>query len=186
MVRSPFKIADTNRAPKNPEDGEIRRLHIETEAGLRAMGTVLIIIGVLGFLAIPIVLIGMTGIVIVGLSAGTLIPTEPGKILFLIIPVVLALVLGAGLRALSGFASLLMIILCLCALLIFPIGTILGFLTLCLLLSPKGRFVVTPEYRKIVAATPEVRSAGSPLMMIFLVMLLGVLLFALTIAYLFA
>ena len=64
---------------------------------------------------------------------------------------------GHGLRTLNGSVRLWAVALSALGLINFPIGTVISIYFIYVLVSAKGRFVMTPEYAAIRAATPHIR-----------------------------
>jgi len=64
---------------------------------------------------------------------------------------------GHGLRTLNGSVRLWAVALTALGLINFPIGTVISIYFIYVLVSAKGRFVMTPEYAAIRAATPHIR-----------------------------
>jgi hypothetical protein len=82
------------------------------------------------------------------------------------------LAVAYGLRGLRTWVRVPAILLSVVGLLNFPVGTLLSGYVLYLLLSAKGRFVLTPEYAEIVAATPHMKYRSSTLVLVVVVVLL--------------
>ena len=76
-----------------------------------------------------------------------------------------------GLRRLQPWARVVAALLSLFGLLAFPLGTLISGYFLWLLLSKKGAFIVSDEYRRVVAATPHIKYKSSIIVVAFLVLL---------------
>ena len=135
----------TNPAPASPV--AIRQAHLNTEASLRS-------IGLLYYLGAAISLFAIVHAV--------RDPTMTARYriamcILLILVAAIQIVTAGWLRKLDPRARVPATVLSGIGLLGFPIGTIISGYILYLLHSKMGKFVFTPEYRQIVATTPEIR-----------------------------
>lgn len=141
----------------------LRREHINTEATIKT-------VGVLYYL-------GAFGMIVIGLS--TLADSEgsPAHVMtgLFVSMGVAQFAAGYGLRRLRGWARYPTIIFSGIGLLGFPIGTLINGYILVKVLGKQGRFVMTPEYQDIIAATPHVKNKTSRAVWILLAVLLVVL-----------
>jgi hypothetical protein len=139
----------------------VRRNHISQEVSIRALGNLYLFAGILVVFLIALALTG-------GIRApSTVMLWQWGPVLILI--GVASIVVGIGLRMLQGWASIAAIVLCimlgvfnLMALpgskvvaLVLPGGIILT------LLSAKSRWVVSRDYKRIIAETPHLKPRTS-------------------------
>jgi len=79
---------------------------------------------------------------------------------------------GLGLRKLLPWARIAGIVMGCLSLLGFPAGTLIGGYFLYLLLSAKGQYVFSPEYSRVIAATPHIKYQTSIIVWIFLGLLI--------------
>jgi hypothetical protein len=150
----------------------VRQEHITHEASVKSAGW-LYMLGGLGTL--------VTGAALFIPSMATA-AERPG---FLVIGVAIAVlgvayvVIGWGLRALRAWARTPAIVLAAIGLLGFPIGTLINAYILWLVVSRKGRMVLSSEYASIVEATPHIKYRTSIVVWILLglIVLLVVLAF---------
>ena len=136
---------------------QIRRGLIKHEAGLRALG----LLYVCGALFYALAAAGIAFLIFLEQSTT---PDRRGglaELAFLIAALAgfsgLHLWIGQGLRQLDGRVRIAAILTSAVGLLGFPIITLASAYFLYLLAGAKGRRVLSPEYRTIVAATPQVR-----------------------------
>jgi hypothetical protein len=57
----------------------------------------------------------------------------------------------------------------------FPLGTLINIYILVKILGQQGQFVLTPEYQRIIAATPHVKQKTSIVVWVLLILLLVIL-----------
>lgn len=163
---NPYAAPQSNVLPPVSSDETIRRAHIDTEATLKTVG----LLYYLGAFAL------MAGSVASFPSHGTGMTTES-----VAVPVVMLLIgigLGFtafGLRRLRGWTRIPTILFSCIGLLGFPMGTLINALILIRVASKKGGFVLTPEYQRIIAATPHVKRKSSILALLLLAILVIVL-----------
>lgn len=155
---------------------EIRRELISHEANLRTLGA-LFVLGGIGSA------IGTLGLVIGGI-AGVLSGEADAPIgsgIAIGVGVLLAALsfvqfrAGLGLRRLDGRARTASILLSVLMMLNIGLGTLLGIWGLYLLLSARGKRVLTEEYRRIREATPHIRLRTSIVVWIVLALLVALL-----------
>ncbi len=137
--------------------------------------------GILYYLgAFALVLVGGIGLF------GALVKGEAASVLlsafFLAIGVTQG-VAAYGLRRLQSWARVPTIILSSIGLLGFPLGTLINLYILVKVAGKQGKFILTPEYQRIVAATPHVKRKTSLFVKILLVLLLVVLIGIIGAAY---
>lgn len=141
----------------------IRRDHIKHEASIKSIGT-------LYYLGGGLTLLGMGAVLFGALSGGTvrndLIALVP--ILVAIAVSVAMLWLAYGLRALQPWSRIPTALLAAIGLLGFPLGTLINGYIMWLVLSKRGKFILSAEYADIVAATPHVKYRTSIVVWIFL------------------
>jgi hypothetical protein len=142
-------VADV--AAPETEAEVIRRAHLSHEASVKGVGTLYVIGGLFGMLAL----------------AGLAIPAVEGSgamgmqemIVFLVVGIlgVVQFIGGLGLRKLTNTGRVIGAIVAAIGLIGFPLGTIISGYILYLLLGAKGKMVFSPEYRDIIARTPHIR-----------------------------
>jgi hypothetical protein len=179
---------DPYRAPQVEEVGSdalisdverIRREHLKHEASLQGAGSLLL----LGSLGLGLALV--TGADDHGRSGGHWSGMEA---LDAPVPVIeevmfaLNLVAGIGLYRLAPWARIPGLTVSALILLSFPLGTIFGSYFLFLMLAPKGRRILSPDYRRVIARTPDIRYQTPRWM--WMLLLFIVALFVLTVVYL--
>jgi len=147
----------------------VRKEHIAHEASVKAVGLLFILGGLLTLIGAGVGLFapGATAgedsavLVFAGLAIGALS--------------IAYLACGWGLRTLKPWARIPAVVLAAIGLLGFPIGTLINAYILWLLLSRKGRMVLSTDYAAIVEATPRIKYRTSVVVWIVLG-LLGILL----------
>jgi len=172
MTENPYTAPETTTGllDHSSEEEKIRRKHLNIEASIRSLGTLYLAGGVLA-------LLGPLGTFssIPDFSAE---PENIGYLLGSVLIPILILVMGIRLRKLSRISVIFAGIISVFGLFLFPVGTIINLLILYTLFCKKGRFVVTPEYQRIIRATPHVRYRTSPVTWaLFIILLILLLLF---------
>ena len=142
-----------------------RREHIDHEASIQSIGLLYYFGGFSLAVAALVSLFGaLDGLVRLGMLA------------LLAVLAVLMFAMGRGLRALKPGIRIPAIVFAAIGLLGFPVGTLINAYVLYLLLSKKGRMILSPEYADIVAATPHIKYQTSWVVRIFLgLIIVGVL-----------
>ena len=144
------------------EDEATRRAHLSHEAGIKSLGM--------------LYYLGTGVIAIAGFAAAI---GGSGGWQFVVTAVVVVAVgvlqgwVGYGLRHYRAWARIPAVILLVLGLLGFPIGTLISAYGLWLVLSKKGRTILSPEYAAVVAATPHVRYRTSIVVWLFLALIVG-------------
>jgi hypothetical protein len=137
------------------EAEQIRQELLEHEGELRFFGLFYLFGGIIGAVASLSMAIGMV--------TGQLGTTELGLVPWIVILAffgvgsLLYLRLGIGLIRLDRRVRLLAILMAAVGLFGFPVGTLINGYFLYLLLGEKGRRVLSPEYRAVIAATQHLR-----------------------------
>ncbi len=169
-VWSPPKAEVRDGGVANAEAVEIRTSHINHEAGVKSIGTLYY----LGAIAVIVAGFGMFG----------LFASSEGAVMSVVIGVFflalggLQFWLARGLRGLKAWARIPTGILAALGLLGFPVGTLINAYILYLLFSKKGNMVFSDEYQGVIAATPDIKSRTSPIVWLFLGLLVLMMLFA--------
>jgi hypothetical protein len=151
----------------------LRKEHITHEASVKSAGVLFMLGGL-------VTLAAAAAMVVPGVPAAG---DRPG---FLVIGMAVGILgvsyvaVGWGVRQLRGWAKIPAIVLAAIGLLGFPIGTLINAYILWLLLSRKGRMVLSADYAVIVDATPHIRYRTSVVVWVVLglLVLLIVLAFA--------
>lgn len=152
-------------APGASQAEAIRNEHLKHEASVQSVGILYYLGGTFLTLA------GLTGLAgafasgegesVVGLIVG----------LFFLVLGVCQFIVGRGLRKLRSWARTPTAILSGFGLLGFPIGTLINAYILYLVLSAKGRMVLSEEYNQVVAQTPHIKYRTSIVVWIFLALI---------------
>ena len=153
----------------------VRQAHLSHENGLKSLGTLHLLCG--GLLALFTVVMGL-GMIVSLVGGGPLFSGKPEELVMMVFVPILAVVqiqVGIGLRRLNSSVRTTAIVLACLGLLNFPVGTLINAVVLSYLLSKKGTFVLTDEYRGIVAQTPHVKAKTSIAAVIVLVFALVIL-----------
>lgn len=140
-----------------------RTKHINTEATIKTVG-VLYYLGALALTAAGVAAFS-------GREMEEGVPPNVMGALFVVLGVGQGFV-GYGLRRLKSWARIPATIVSCIGLLGFPVGTLINAYILSKLLGKEGRFVMTPEYQQIIAATPHVKRKSSIVALVLLVLLL--------------
>lgn len=165
MSENPYAPPELPSNPVTPgnESERIRRTHLNTEASIKSIGTLYIFGGVLFIFG-----------VISRLRSPEVFEDSAERIGFYVgmflVPILL-IWLGLKLRRLSSVATIFAGILSALGLLAFPVGTIINLILLFTLFSPKGRYVVKPHYRQVIAETRHIRYRTSMITWILLAIL---------------
>lgn len=153
----------------------VRQEHLTHENALKSLGTLHLLGG--GVLALSTVLMGL-GFVFSLMGGGPILSGKPEDLVIMLLMPILAVVqiqVGIGLRRLDPSIRTTAIVLACLGLLGFPLGTLINAVVLSYLLSQKGTFVLTDEYRGIIAQTPHVKAKTSIAAVIVLVIALVIL-----------
>lgn len=176
MEINPYAAPQSEVLQIDTEDEVIRRKHIETEAALKSVGF-LYYFG--AFFMIFAGVMGLRGIPLQGMEGAS--PVVVGAIL---------LILGVGqgiaaygIRRLKSWSRIPTAIFATIGLLGFPIGTLISIYVLVKLSSAQGKFVMTPEYHRIMAATPHVKRK-SGILKLFVIVLLIIIVIGIVVALL--
>lgn len=190
MSENPYQAPEAFEIPSLPDGyiqqgaAEIRRAHIKHEASIKSigllygLGTIVLTISAFSIIVSAVDQFARSG---GAADVGGWVATLATGIVFIL----LATMLGTaayGIRGLKPWARIVAIILSAIGLLAIPIGTILSAYILYLLLSKKGSMIFSPQYKEIIAATPEVKYKTSIIVWIvlglFLLLIVAGLLFA--------
>ncbi len=166
MEINPYAAPQSQVLQNTPQEEVERMQHINTEATIKS-------VGMLYYLAT----FGLLAAGAVTLMEGK--PTEdiPPQLLGAIL-ILMALAYGVtayGLRRLKGWARIPTIIFSCIGLLGFPVGTLINAYILVKVMGQQGKFVMTPEYHRIIAVTPHVKRKSSIVALVLLALLLIVL-----------
>lgn len=150
-------------APSSVPDELIREEYIVTEAAIKSVG-VLYYLGAFASIFVGGVLL------LFSRMNGETVQMLFG--VFLLGGGMIHGVIAYGLRGLQGWARIPTIILSCIGLIGFPVGTLISIYVLVKVTGKQGRFVLTPEYRQIIAATPHVKDKTSILARMLVALLL--------------
>lgn len=146
----------------------IRKQHLNHEASIQGMGSLYLLGGFFGSL----LGLGYGGMGIAAMSGvagvipddGTPGPSPAimggvfvGMGVFVLAVAMAQFYAGWTMRKLDPKGKIVAIIVTAIGLLGFPCGTLLSAYTLYLLLSAKGEFIYSPQYKEIIAATPHIK-----------------------------
>lgn len=169
---NPYAAPTVEVTVAEPTDAEsIRGKYLPHEASVRSIGW-LYLLGAANFTlagcmagisAFSIGPFDWVSLVISGVYLGLAIPTA---------------IVGVAVRRLRPWARTAATVLSGIGLLLVPIGTVINGYCLYLLLSAKGKFVFSEEYRRVVEQTPHMKYRSS-----FLVLLLLVIVVIVVVAY---
>ncbi len=189
--RNPYAFSDeesgTQSEHSDSEMEEIRNENLSHEGMVQGVGVFFLISGTLALM-----LAAIFGAALVKGELPRALPERPDPdsrivvteevawVLLIVygISAPIALTLGQSLRRLSNGARITAAILTIPGLLGIPVGTLVAAIILYILLSPKGAYVCTSEYREVIEATPEIRYRTSPIIKV----LVGIFLFFMVIA----
>jgi hypothetical protein len=169
MEINPYAAPQAQVLQTTSQDELIRKEHINTEGTMKSVGT-LYYLGAFMLLLYGVIL------TVASISAGK-------KDSWIGVPigvVLLALGLGQGrlaygLSKLSSWARTPTIVLSSIGLLAIPLGTLINIYILVKITGKKGQFIFTPEYQRIIAATPHVKRKTSVVAWVVLIVLLLIL-----------
>jgi hypothetical protein len=159
--QAPATRVDDVSDSANPQAESIRREHINHEASIKAVGT-LYYLSMLGLAVVGLTMLFSTG-AFAAVRMGDAVPAA-----VLVVMAAVFLVVGRGLRKLQPWVRIPTVLLSILGLLGFPIGTLINGYIIWLILSKKGRLVLSPEYAAIVEATPQVKYRTSIVVWILL------------------
>ncbi|OYW76266.1 MAG: hypothetical protein B7Z37_09580 [Verrucomicrobia bacterium 12-59-8] len=166
MEINPYAAPQSQVLQSSSLDELVRKEHINTEATIKSVGT-LYYLG-----AFMVILVGLSTFVGNNLNIGAYAP--------LVGVLIIAIGIGQGsvaygLRRLKGWARIPTIIFSCLGLFAFPMGTLINIYILVKVLGKQGQFVMTPEYQRIIAATPHVKRKSSIVALVLLALLLIIL-----------
>lgn len=170
MEINPYAAPQSQVLQATSQDELIRQEHINTEASIKS-------VGLLYYIAM---------VVLIAAGVSLIVSIKPDKAGTALIPGGLMVLLGIsvgflayGLRRLQSWARIPTIILSSIALIFGLInlsaGIIIHIYILVKMLGKQGRFVMTPEYQRIIAATPHVKRKTSIVALVLLALLIIIL-----------
>ena len=140
-------------APAATDPEAVRLKHLGHETSLKSLGLICYIIGFLGCFSVAMTYF-------VAWYSGSELPRiayDLPQVAVWILPIPFQFVVGYGLRRLLPWVRMPAGLLFAISLVRLPIGPLIGVWGLYLVLSAKGRIVLSPAYREIVAATQHLR-----------------------------
>ncbi|MCA9198601.1 MAG: hypothetical protein KDA87_13730 [Planctomycetales bacterium] len=165
-------------------DEQIRRDHIRHEKSIKTIGVLYILGSGFTFLICLVALPGLWELMTAGNVGGLELAIAFGVSAIIFGMAVLQVASGIGLFRLKNWARLPAGFFSALSMISVPIGTILGIYFLYLLLSKKGAYVCSDEYKRIIAVTPHVKIKTSWVawtvlitLLILLAILVGVVVF---------
>ncbi|MDX1927172.1 MAG: hypothetical protein SFV81_11680 [Pirellulaceae bacterium] len=176
---NPYAPSPSAMSSAVPAEGDeaTRKAHLSHEASIKSIGVLYLLGAIIGFLLTVVYLVG-------GVAAFVTPSRNPGEGALagavLIVVGILAgafatvqFILAQGLRSLKPWSRIGGVVLSCIGLLGFPIGTLISAYFLYLLASQKGVYIFSPEYARVIAATPHIKYKTSIIVWI----LLGILVF---------
>lgn len=158
MSASPYtppQAALVDAAPGGPDDAvPVREAHLRHEVQLKSVG-LLYYLGGLGMAAA--IVAGVLGVI-------DRKAPQPAPSAAILVPLLVyvafgagAFAIGYGFRGLRPWVKIPGTIFAVLGLISFPVGTLINGWILYLMHGRKGRTVLGPDYRRIIAATPQVK-----------------------------
>ncbi|MEM1202539.1 MAG: hypothetical protein AAGN66_04865 [Acidobacteriota bacterium] len=177
------RLAPSGADPNSSPDAEaIRHQYLKHEASIRSIGSLYyfgaIMLGLSCLVFVIQAIVQLRSPSDSGESFAALIGTT--AITFLL--ALLYRWIGKGLRSLDNKVVLVTTVLLALGLLGIPIGTLISAYFLYLIHSKKGKMVLSPEYRAIVAQTPHIRYRTP----VWILVLLAVIVIAIVAAFFYA
>ncbi|MBL9185121.1 MAG: hypothetical protein JNN17_23440 [Verrucomicrobiaceae bacterium] len=167
MEQNPYAAPQSQILQSSTSDEAIRREHLNTEATIKSVGTLY------SFGALLLPLVGVVAFVKGGDSKDA--AQMAGGIFFVIVGIGQGFI-AFGLCRLKGWVRIPTVILSCIGLLGFPVGTLINAYILVKVCGKQGKFVMTEEYHRIIAATPHIKRKTSIVVIILLVLLILILL----------
>jgi len=154
-----------------------RRRFLSHEASIQSIGVLYLIGGVLSVLY---------GAFMISMALAGFAQVNAQQVSVLIFPVILGFVVlalgvaqgyaGHCMRILNPSGKVLAIIMAAIGLIAVPLGTLISIYVLWLLLSEKGNVVFSPEYRRVIDATPHIKYRTSIIVWVFVFLLIALVL----------
>jgi len=142
----------------------IRREHLKHEASVKSVGTLYVLGGILVFIA------GLGILLAPGQNGTNPIMIAGG--FFMLLLAVGQFWVGLGLRKLKCWTRIPTAVVSGIGMLGFPLGTVINGYIMYLVLSKKGRMVLSDDYQQIIAQTPEIKYKSSILVLLLVVILI--------------
>lgn len=163
--------------PGSSDDEVIRKQYLSHEASVKSIGFLYLLGGVFGILA---------GIFYIVMSISNQVPPDMQQIqgimigmgIFFLVISALQLYAAISVRKLETPGRIIVTVFSVIGLAGFPIGTLISAYILYLLWSAKGKFIFTPEYQRVIQATPHIKYKTSIVVWIFLGLVLLLIAFA--------
>ena len=169
MEINPYAAPQSQVLQTTSQDELIRQEHINTEATIKS-------VGMLYYLGAFMVVFYGVGSIIIGISSGS--DALWGSILIGVVLLAIGVgqgVVAYGLRRLQSWSRIPTVIISCIGLIGIPIGTLISIYILVKILGKQGKFVMTPEYQRIIAATPGVKRRQSLVAWVLLILLIIIL-----------
>ena len=173
MELNPYAAPHSQVLQATSQDELIRQEHINTEATIKS-------VGMLYYLGAFMVVFYGVGSIIIGISSGS--DALWGSILIGVVLLAIGVgqgVVAYGLRRLQSWARIPTVIISCIGLIGIPIGTLISIYILVKILGKQGKFIMTPEYQRIIAATPGVKRKQSvvawALLILLIIILIGII-----------
>lgn len=188
MSSNPYAVQSTEymTSPTVGDAESVRRMYLNHEASVKSIGTLYYLGGFFGLLA-GVLYLGIGFVALTGGLSGQQ-AGENERMIFAVTMWVFSLFVltltgvqlwtAYGLRRLRPYSRIAASVIAGIGLLGFPLGTLIGGYVLYLMLSAKGEFVFSPQYRAVIEQTPHIKYKSSIIVRI----LVGILIFFLLLA----
>ncbi|MBL4849248.1 MAG: hypothetical protein JKY65_27290 [Planctomycetes bacterium] len=174
-AEDPYSVPKSNGLEAAPEAETVRRQHFGHEGSIKSVGWVFLLGGValttLGWVGVRAAdqlaeqRGGVKGSIVrsmMGVLGEVDFSTLSALFMLVLASGVLGFLAGAGLLAMKPWGRALATLLSAIGMVAFPIGTLAGAYSLWVLHGEKGQRIFAADYRQIVGATPKVRRASWP------------------------
>lgn len=165
-------ISKPGMATMGGKADQIRNEYLKHEASVKSIGTLYLIGAVMFALALVV-----SGVLLVGALFSSEVDSELA--IFFIFAAIYAVIaaiyfyVGFGLRKLDPMAKRIAVVFSVIGLLGIPVGTLISGYILWLLLSEKGVYVFSPEYKTVVENTPHIKYKTSAIVIVLLVIVIA-------------
>ncbi len=154
MEENPYqapRVAEVAAEEAISDPERIRREHLKHETSLKGAGSLIFLGGLL------LGIVAATSVAGFATQAGSISGSEMVLLLVFVILCAFQITVGIGLRGLAPWSWIPALIASALSLFSFPVGTLLGGYFLYLLIAPKGRRILSAEYREVRRQTPHIK-----------------------------